>query len=232
MTTDSGSIPLSDLHVAVPSRKSTTFSRACLKQGPRESESDDGRSGGCHHPPQQLVMGRCKDKWILPRITTLAYNKYASFSVSTVREKKHKWDAWVNNTMKLNRRTGLHWTEDRKRRQEIGEKVRQRWRKNSWTWTSRAATHSPPRLNRIKLWHWIMQKSSSQESTDRSIDQRQPLSELSRSVHCCGKMKPQGGKKVRSAIWKCSHQPQRLFKVEVEKKTSLCKTLWNYVLLN
>lgn len=102
--------------------------------------------------------------------------------------------------MKINRQTGLHWRDDRKRRQEIGEKVGQRWRKNSFSAglelaKLQAATHSPPRLNMIELWHWMKQKSSSQESRDMSIDQKQSLSELSRSVHRGGKTKPQGGKK-------------------------------------
>lgn len=101
MTTHSGSIPPFDLHIAVPSRKSTTFSRACLKQGPRESERDEGRGGEgrglelqrCHQPPQQLVMGRSEEYGVLqrpdtPHITADFHQTHRVFPVFTV-EKKH-----------------------------------------------------------------------------------------------------------------------------------------------
>lgn len=54
MTTDSGSIPPSDLHVAMPSRKSTTFSRVYFRLGPSESERWGEKGGGSSfHSPQK-----------------------------------------------------------------------------------------------------------------------------------------------------------------------------------
>jgi len=45
MTAHSGSIPPFDLHVAVLSRKSTAFSRACLKRWGPERGREGGREG-------------------------------------------------------------------------------------------------------------------------------------------------------------------------------------------